>query len=224
MQNTHVFQRLTGIQSILMGVHQAGSSLSASSKGNERQAFIESFLGDVLPPIYRFGTGDATDTNGKRSGQLDVVVEYPISPSLPLTGPSASRLYLAESIAAVIEVKSDVAKQWPEAQKTASQLAPLQRAFGGQLTMGGFPPKPRIPLFVAGYTGWKTIETLQATLSRDSNIAGILVIDTGFFVSSQEYGGMTATGPWALWGLISILHLITNSLQAASTNPIQYAR
>ena len=64
MPNAHVLQRLEGIQSIFMGVHQAGSSLSASSKGNERQAFIDRFLGDVLPPVYRFGTGDATDTSG----------------------------------------------------------------------------------------------------------------------------------------------------------------
>jgi hypothetical protein len=157
-----------------------------------------------LPPIYRFGTGDATDTNGNLSGQLDVVVEYPISPSLPLTGPSATRLYLAESIAAVIEVKSDAAKQWPQAQQTAAQLAPLQRTFGARITIGGSNPKPRIPLFVAGYTGWKTIDALRANLSADNNVAGILVIDAGLFASSQEYHGMTATGPWALWGLICI--------------------
>ncbi len=120
-----------------MGVHQAGSSLSNNSRGNERQGFIDSFLGNVLPPLYRFGTGDATDAHGARSGQLDVVVEYPISPSLPVTGGSATRLYLAESIAAVIEVKSDVAKQWQQAQQTASQLAPLQRAFEARMTMGG---------------------------------------------------------------------------------------
>ena len=223
MQNSDVMQRLVGVQQILVGVHQAGSPLSASSKGSERQAFIDSFLREVLPPLYRFGTGDATDINGNRSGQLDVVVEYPIAPSLPLTGPNATRLYLAESVAAVIEVKSDIAKQWTKAQQTASQLAPLQRAFGAQMTMGGIPPKPRIPLFVAGYTGWKTVDTLRANLTQDNNIAGILVIDAGLFASSSEYLGMTATGPWALWGLISILHLITNSLQAASTNPLQYA-
>lgn len=124
----------------------------------------------------------------------------------------------------MIEVKSDVAKQWPQAQQTASQLEPLQRSFGMQMIMGGFPPKPKIPLFVAGYTGWKTIETLQSSLSQDSNIAGILVIDAGLFASSAEYGGMIASGPWALWGLICVLHLITNSLQAASTDPTQYAR
>ena len=49
-----------------------------------------------LPPIYRFGTGDATDSTGNKSGQLDVVVEYPFSPSLPVVGTGQSRLYLAE--------------------------------------------------------------------------------------------------------------------------------
>jgi hypothetical protein len=101
-----VFQRLAGIQQILKGVHAASDPLSAASRGAERQAFIDSFLANVLPPVYRFGTGDATDKQGNRSGQLDVVVEYPFSPTLPGVGASTpTRLYLAEGIAAVIEVK-----------------------------------------------------------------------------------------------------------------------
>ena len=105
MPNNHVLQRLTGIQTILKGVHQVGALMSASSRGTERQAFIDYFLANVLPPIYRFGAGDATDAIGRRSGQLDIVVEYPISPTLPFSLPVAgptTRLYLAESIAAVI--------------------------------------------------------------------------------------------------------------------------
>src|SRR5438128_133215 len=139
MPNAHVLQRLTGIQAILVGVHQASSSLSASSRGQERQNFIDSFLANVLPPMYRFGTGDATDAAGRRSGQLDVVVEYPIAPSLPAVGGgSTTRLYLAECVAAVVEVKSDISSQWSEAQRTAAQLAPLRRTYGAQMVMGGF--------------------------------------------------------------------------------------
>ena len=225
MPNTHVQQRLAGIQSILIGVHQAGSTLSTSSRGQERQEFIDAFLANVLPPIYRFGTGDATDTAGRRSGQLDVVVEYPISPSLPaFGGASATRLYLAESIAAVVEVKSNVSAQWQQAQRTAAQLAPLRRKIGAEMVMGGFAPGERIPLFVTGYTGWKNVESVKEALEQAPDIAGILVVDSGIFVSSAAYGSMTATGPWALWGLISILHLVTNALQAASTNPFAYAQ
>jgi hypothetical protein len=92
MPNAHVIERLAGITNILMGVHQASGPLTAMTSGEERQAFIESFLANVLPPIYRFGRGDCTDAAGRRSGQLDVVVEYPFSPSLPSVGNAPTRV------------------------------------------------------------------------------------------------------------------------------------
>jgi hypothetical protein len=223
MPNQYVLNRLVGIQNMLRAVHQAGTSMTAASKGTERQSFIDSFLSNVLPPVYRFGSGDATDAAGRRSGQLDVVVEYPFSPSLPSFGTAApTRLYLAEAVAAVIEVKSDVAAQWAQANQTANQLAPLRRTIGAAMTMGGLSLE-QIPLFVAGYTGWSTLAALEQNLLSSPDIAGVLVIDAGLFVSSASFGSLKATGPWALWGLITCLHHVTNSLQAASTDPSSYA-
>jgi hypothetical protein len=222
--NEVILQRLAGIRQSLMGAHQSGAQMSAASRGGEREAFIGSFLANVLPPVFRFGTGDATDAAGHRSGQLDVGVEFPFSPSLPSAGGS-TRLYLAESVAAVIEVKSNIAAQWKEAVHTAEQLAPLRRTFGGTMFMGNtYRPTNRIPLFVAGYTGWKTIETVEKNLAQSPQITGALVIDAGLFACSAGYGGMRVTGsPWSLWGLIVALHEITNQLQAASTDPVRYA-
>jgi hypothetical protein len=80
-----------------------------------------------------------------------------------------------------------------------------------------------IPLFIASYKGWKTMGTLQSYLDSNPNISGILVIEGGLFISSPSFGGLRATGPWALWGLISVLHEITNSQMVASTNPRIYA-
>ena len=158
---------------------------------------------------------------------LDVVVEYPIAPSLPGVGGAsrATRLYLAESIAAVVEVKSNAASQWPQAIQTADQLAPLRRTFGSTMTAGGFggTQSEHIPLFVAGYTGWRNVDAARRNLATAPHIAGVLIIDSGVFVSSEQYGGINGRGPLALWGLISTLHLITNSLQAA-TNPLRYAQ
>jgi len=102
--------------------------MSDSTKGYERQMFIDLFLKEVLPSSYRFGSGDVTDASGAHSGQLDVVIEYPFSPSLPSFGCTTSRLYLAETAAAVIEVKSDVSAQWKEALATARALAALRRS------------------------------------------------------------------------------------------------
>ena len=194
--------------------------MSAATKGQERAAFIDEFLAKVLPPIYRFGTGDATDANGSKSGQLDVVVEYPFAPSLPIVGAGQSRLYLAESTAAVIEVKSNLASQWNDAVKTAKALAPLKRTFGAAMSFGDG-PQPEIPLFAVGYTGWKTLAALKENLDACPEITGALVLDAGIYASKTV---SVSGGPWGLWGLILDLHRVTNSLASASTDPSAYAK
>ena len=220
-QNPHVLQRLVGIRNQLVAVHQASSAMSSATKGHERQEFIDRFLSEVFPTPFRFGTGDATDKDGRKSGQLDVVIEYPFGPSLPVVGGTTSRLYLAETIASVVEVKSNVASQWSEAGSTAQQLYPLQRSFGASMTMG--PDSPNIPLFVASYDGWSQLDTLAEKLASAPEISGILVIDPGLFASSPLFASITATGPWALWGLITCLHQATGFLKAVAWNPLEYA-
>lgn len=128
--NEHVLTRIAGINQQLMGVYNATAGGSSASKGTEREFFIDLFLSQVLPKLFRFGSGDATDQSGARSGQLDVVVEYPFLPSLPLAGGSRHRLYLAEAIAACIEVKSNVADQWDAVEDTSSKLRALKRNMG----------------------------------------------------------------------------------------------
>lgn len=126
MANELLKQRLLAIQKQLMAVHAGGAQMAASTKGSEREHFIDLFLGAVLPSTYRFGRGDVTNANGAQSGQLDVVVELPHLPSVPMVG-GKERLYMAESVGAVIEVKSDIAGQWNEALGTASALAKVNR-------------------------------------------------------------------------------------------------
>jgi hypothetical protein len=220
MPNTHILTRLQGIQSILNGVHQASAPLTSNTSGTEREAIIDSFLSAVFPNQFRFGTGDATDAGSNRSGQLDVVIENSFSPSLPIPGGN-TRLYLAESIAAVVEVKSNVAVQWQQAVHTASQLAPLTRDFGATMSMGPAATTD-IPLFIVGYTGWNQIQTLQTNIATVPNIDGILIINHGLFVSSPRFGGITATGAWALWGLITCLHQSMSTMKATSFNPLSY--
>jgi hypothetical protein len=84
-------------------------------------------------------------------------------------------------------------------------------------------PTAEVPLFVAAYTGWNQLSTLEQKLQAAPEIEGVLIIDAGLFVSSPRFGGMKATGPWALWGLICSLHQATSTLKAASTAPIVYA-
>jgi hypothetical protein len=207
---------------MLLGAYAANKSLSSSTKGVERQTFIDSFLSQVLPNHFRFGTGDATDRAGARSGQLDVVVEYPFVPSLPIVGSEKTRLYLAEGISAVIEVKSDVAGQWSEVESTAQQLSQLRRQYGSGISFG---PQATsyIPFFVVGFTGWKSVDTLKSKLNP-GKIEGILVIDSLLFASTDSFLGITAAGtPASLWGLICAIHLASSMQGSLATQvPIQY--
>jgi len=83
----------------------------------------------------------------------------------------------------------------------------------------GSPPTPQIPIFAVGYVGWKTVGTLKQHLDASPNIRGALIINPGIYVSKS---GFSATGPFALWGLICDLHMETNKLQSASTDPSSY--
>jgi hypothetical protein len=222
MPNQHVLERLEGVQAILNGVHLSGRGMSTASRGGERAAFINDFLAQAFPSPFRFGMGDATDAAGNRSGQLDVVIEYPYSPSIPAAGDS--RLYLAEGVAAVVEVKSNVADQWGQVVSTATQLAKVQRQLekAGGIVLGKR-PSSRIPLFAVGYTGWKQQETVTQNLANTPNVDGVLVIDTGFFVSTAEYG-ISGYGAWGLWAFICCLYEAISSLLGTVTDPISYGR
>jgi hypothetical protein len=220
MPNQRLLDRLEGVRSMLASVHHATAGSSSATKGTERSKFLDSFLAEALPSVYRFGEGDITDSAGRVSGQIDIVVEYPFAPNLPIQA-SQPRLYLAEGVAAAIEVKSNVSNQWSQVLHTATQLAPLRRAFGASVSMG-LSPFPFIPLFAVGYVGWTTAQTIQQQLAAaNEELAGVLVIDPGLYVSRFN-GGTMAQGAAALWAFICDLHLVTNSLQSASTDPMAY--
>ncbi len=220
MPNQFLASRLSGLQRMLIGLHEANASMSSASKGSEREQFIGEFLTKVLSPIYRFGTGDATDSLGNKSGQLDVVIEHPFSPTLPIVGQGQNRLYLAEGVAAVIEVKSNLASQWNDVVKTANSLATLHRKIGASMIMGGDFPGPRIPLYAVGYKGWSSVETLEKHVNDQPNIDGALIIDPGHYYSKT----LNAQGTLSLWALICDLHRKTVSLQAAAPSPLIYAQ
>jgi hypothetical protein len=221
MPNEHLIRRLEGIWAQLNAAHQAGAGMSASSKGREREAFVDLFLKSVYPPIYRFGSGDITDMTGHKTGQLDVVIEFPFGPSLPSVGSDQVRLYLAETVAAVIEVKSDLAGQWSEVRRTASHLSPINRTFGATMSMGE-PPAAHVPLIAVGFRGWSTIDTLQKHIEETPGVEAALIIDSGLFVSSSRTGSWRAGGVGALWAMLCFTHRQISGLQSASTEPIRY--
>ncbi len=222
--NPHLVKRLAGILSALIADHDAGASGSAASKGRDRETFIREFLQLVLPPPFRFGTGEITDRAGLLSGQLDIVVEYPLWPSVPINHRS-SRLYLAEGVAAAIEVKSDLAKQWSEVEASTRLLRPLRRGY----ETGSYVAPSFVPIFAVGYGGWKTWEPLQERVSQGA-VDGILILDPGLFcwnrrtLSVVEMTADCVQGPLALWAFVTCLCTFARAVHHTSVSPFFYAR
>jgi hypothetical protein len=227
--------RLHSVWKSLVDLSAGGAAMSYASCGREREQFVDEFLHKVLPPAYRIGSGDLIDSFGRKTGQQDVVVELSFLPTLPAIA-GKERLYLAEGVAALIEVKSNLAKEWKDVQRKASAIKNLRRLF----RVPGFtpygPPPEKIPYFAVGYSGWKTIDTLQ-NKCQAGGVDAILIIDQGLFCTRRDFFPdklYTPDGKWnirgffaqeerALWGLVCCLHYATLSIAMNSFSPLLYA-
>ena len=193
--NKHIDSRLSGIHSVLCSAFEAGALLSSSTKGFERETFVSLFLCELLPPIYRFGTGDITDSfmkgdESRRSGQIDIVIEMPWTPSFPMLIGAGPRLYPAEAVGAAIEIKSNIGNQWSEVIDTATKLEPLRQRLGGISVRGSAlevnnETEELIPFFAVGYDGWSTPATVKQK-TQDSPLDGVLVLKHKIFAWSDR--------------------------------------
>ena len=226
--------RLTSVWRSLVALHSGGAAMSSASSGREREQFVDEFLRKVLPPAYRIGSGDVIDSLGRKTGQQDVVVEFSFLPTLPAIA-GRERLYLAEGVAALVEVKSNLANEWQDVKRKSSAIKSLRRVFRAPGFTPYGPPPEQIPYFGVGYTGWKTIETVQQKC-QEGVVDAILVIDQGLFCTSPDFfpdklytpdgnsaiRGFFAQKERALWGLVCCLHYATLSIAMNSFSPLLY--
>lgn len=218
--NNHLLQRLTGIQNSLMAQHTAGQGLPSSTIGNERETFMREFLQKLFPAHRRFATGVITDSDGRLSGQVDVAVEFGFIPSFPLPT-TPERLLLAESVALVLEVKSDLISQWSQVEETTAKIKPLRRDMNVMYGLSD-EVESNIPCIAVGYKGHATLEGLQQRLLStpvNQRPDAALVVDSGCFVGF----GLDATGPLGLYSLCMAINKIFERIGFASPNMRAYA-
>jgi hypothetical protein len=203
-----------------MALFDAGTTMSYASRGTERELFVSSFLRQLFPPSVRFDGGDITDVNRKVSGQVDIIVEAPTLFSLPaiLGGP---RLYLAEGVAAAIEVKSNLANQWSQVQsksKAIHELTVLERKYTPEeklvLAQSRFPSRKvttfdspvdavrrkagGIPFIAVGFEGWSDLEAVRNHAQE---------VGTVFVLRHALYAGERGSGVGAVAILMFLEHL-----------------
>ncbi|MBV6691689.1 DUF6602 domain-containing protein [Serratia quinivorans] len=243
--------RLDSVLKMINANYSGVANSPSAVKGNARASFINSYLEQVVPQSCRISTsGEIIDSQGASTGELDIIIENGYFPNIPIVGEKSSRLFFAEGVAAVIEVKSNLQGQWDEAMKTGEKLSKIERKIEATLaTKFGDPlilrvnksfnnpnlPKMekrpqevffnKVPYFLVGYKGWEKTETLQEKFMNNRHIlSGVLQLDNGFFICGEECGGVTARGPMCLMAFINAIYESYNYIKNPNTDLLSYAR
>ena len=149
--------------------------------------------------------------------------------------PSADqRLLLAESVAPISEVQSDLASQWTEVEATVKKVNMLQRTWLGSISHSGGglsgpgPSVTPIPCMAGGDRGHKTLEGLKNRLlstAEDARPEAAYVIESGCFYShSVGPCVQTQTPALALYALGSVLWSLTVSVATAGVDLMSYVQ
>lgn len=251
MKNKVIEDRLTGLLATLQTIGETTFLNSSAVKGAARATFVNNFLKQVIPTNLRICTnGEVTDISGNITGELDVIIENGLFPSLPLTNIDLGRLYFAEGVAAVIEVKSNLVSQWNEVMSTGHRLFDIRRQLAGGTyssrntsvlnvipnmdvsadNLGRVEPtgpqkmQYQIPYIVVGYTGWDTIATIQNKIHESNGVvSAVLQIDKGFFASGELFSHIAATdGALSILSFLDSISEASSYIKNASANLLKY--
>ncbi|WP_312958821.1 DUF6602 domain-containing protein [Stutzerimonas nitrititolerans] len=212
-------QKLEGIHAGLIQAHEDSKQYAPSITGAEREIISRSLLSLALAPGYRIGTGTILDQHGDDSGQVDIVIEQPFSLSFPISS-DQNRLFLAPSVCAAFEVKSDLARQGDDAMKKVAAIKSLHRILVKKGEFHNY-DDISIPTYIIGFKGPSTeqgIEKIYKTFSDKLIPNGILSIGGEIFYGKApgSNGYVIATGKEA--SLFAFLQCVTETLQHAGAN------
>jgi len=93
--------------------------------GADRVAILKDFLVNYLPRYYGFGNGEIIDTDGNRTGQVDIIV---CNQYHPFTyNEEGLGLFLAEGVDWAIEVKSNLATELKHGMLQVKRIKGLKK-------------------------------------------------------------------------------------------------
>lgn len=160
------------------------------------------------------------------NGQVDAVIELPFSLSFPVSS-EENRLYLADTVGAAFEIKSNLNAQWEDAIKKIKEIKQLNRINTSKekYLMGD---TLKIPSFIIGFTGPKNIDTLYKKLGNLCDLDkpdGVLIIEHGIFYGraagcNSVYEAETTQG--ALLSFVSCLYKVLRKYSSNSDELDEY--
>jgi len=184
---------------VLLALYERSKDQEASANiGSNRELFCNNFLSRVLPPrlTVRQG-GEIWDSQGNRTGQLDVIILRDDTPSLTY---GKSDTFLAEGVFGIIEVKSNLTKTKLQEELTklsrVKALTPL--GGGARITSGPVLNRPLRCIFAYEGATWKT---LVQELAKPENIAMtdlICILNRGALISRGLILGWEGDAPFCV--------------------------
>ena len=173
--------------------HQASANI-----GYNKELFCNKFLSRVLPPRLTVRRGEIGDSEGRKIGQLEVVILRDDTPSLTFGEADA---FLAEGVFGVIEIKSNLTKtKLQEALTTLKRIKSLKLLGGGvMITAGSVLNHPLRCIFAYEGATW---QTLLQELSKPENY------DVADLRCILKQGAIISQGVLLKWeGQYTILYL-----------------
>jgi len=168
---------------VLLAEYERSKGQEASANiGYNRELFCNQFLSRVLPPRLTVRRGEIWDSQGNRTGQLDVVILRDDTPSLTF---GEADTFLAEGVFGVIAVKSNLTtKKLQEELTKLSRVKALTLSGGGaMITSGPVLNRPLRCIFAYEGATWKT---LHKELAKPENTAVtdlICILSRGALIS-----------------------------------------
>lgn len=168
---------------VLLAEYERSKDQEASANvGYNRELFCNKFLSRVLPPRLTVRRGEIWDSQGNKTGQLDVVILRDDTPSLTF---GEADTFLAEGVFGVIEVKSNLTKtKLQEALTTLKRVKSLKHSGdGAMITAGPILNRPLRCVFAYEGATWETL-LQELSQSKNDDIADLIcILERGAIIS-----------------------------------------
>lgn len=214
-------KKIENIHKNMMECHRDSERYSPTITGAEREIFNRELFQKILPTNYRIGAGCIVDSTGDETGQIDAVIELPFSLSFPISS-GENRLYLADTIGAAFEIKSDLNKQWDEAIRKVNEIKKLDRI---QIKSGDIALLDilKIPAFIIAFKGPKNLDTIYKKLGNlqiKDWPDGILIIEHGVFYGRAAGCNTVYEAQDPSHAILSFISCLYKVLHKYSTNTV----
>lgn len=218
-------KKIQNIHSNLMECYRDSQFYSPSITGAEREIFNRELFQRILPSNYRVGAGTIVDSQDHQTGQIDAVIELPFSLSFPISS-GENRLYMADTIGAAFEIKSDLNNQWDDAIAKIKEIKQLNRYFIEPDEFAMLDTL-KIPAYIIAFTGSKKLDTiykkLESVAIRDRP-DGIFIIEHGILYGRVLGGNSVYEAHDPQRAILAFISAIYHVLQQYSSNTVDIDR